>query len=395
MSDGLELNSVFAEIGIDSVLGEVSRQDSTFSNLVSFLQLDSERDFRYSNLIGVDFSESDLRGYDFRGADLRSSYGLNIIFDDTTNFDDADVSDSCFASFVRERQIFKRNPDALKIYDFLKTGDSLDVSSWIHSRHGGGRDMFSGLTEVDSETASILCRKLLFDDIDITKRTDLLYRLKNICETLVEMRELMLDMLARHIENISVVFKVISIVAKEFKSDFTVFQVMLSLSRDTREQVRKIAFIALSRGKFFNQYFEEIRSSFMAPVNKSIRVSLIRAAAQHLGREYLEAISHKGSRDETSFGETFDYEEMLDLDIIEGLALQIDQRNFRINERIEGKKKNPQKFPTKPNESTISRIVKRQEEVLVFAQVINLISEKQFPKQMLDAKARLFKGVTV
>ncbi len=297
MSDGLELNSVLVDMEIDSILEKLSNQESSFSNLVRVLKLDSVHDFRYSKLSGVDFSQSDLRGYDFRGADLQDSFGLNVVFDDTTNFDGADVSGSCFASFVREREILRRNPSALRIYDFLRNGDALDVSSWIHSRHGGGRDTFSGLEKVDSETASILCRKLLFDDIDITKRTDLLYRLKYICGSSFEVRELLLDVLARHIDNISVVYKVLSLAAKEFRGDFTVFQVMLGLSQDTREQVRKIAFIALSRGKFFNQYFDEIYSSFMAPVNKDIRVGLIRVAAQNLGRSHLEVINSYGSKD--------------------------------------------------------------------------------------------------
>lgn len=390
-NDSLNLNDILSEIEIDKTIEKINLDETTFGNLVEVLDLCKDSDFKFSNLAGVDFSNSDLRGFNFYGADLRASFGLNVIFDATTNFEGADVTDSCFASFVRESEIFKKNPSAIRFYDVLRNGDALEVSGWIHSRYGGAKDSFSGLTKIDAETASIICRKLLFDDIDITKRTDLLYRLKNICGSPVEMRELMLDVLARHLDNHSIVYKIISIVAKEFRGDFTVFQSLLGLTRDSQAQIRKIAFISLTKGKYFYHCFDEIRKSFMRSENRSIRVDLIKRSAYMLGRSHLEVINRNASRDEMNVDETFDYEQMLDLDIVEALALVIDQRNHKNKERLEGGKKPPSKSPTEASQSTISDVISRQEEILANAQLINLFFERQYPGQALEAKARLSK----
>ena len=391
MNDSLNLNEILSEIEINRTIEKIKSDEVAFGNLVEVLSLTKETDFMFSNLAGVDFSNADLRGFNFYGADLRASFGVNVIFDITTNFEGADVSDSCFASFVREAEVFKKNPGAIRFYDSLRNGDALEVSSWIHSRYGGASDSSFGLAKIDAETASIICRKLLFDDIDITKRTDLLYRLKNICGSPLEMRELMLDVLARHLDNYAIVYKLVSIVAKEFRGDFTVFQAILALTRDSQAQIRKIAFFALTKGKYFYSCFDEIRESLMRDENRSIRVELIRRSAFMLGRPYLEVINKSASRDEMSLGETFDYEQMLNLDAIEELALIIDQRSHKNKERSGGRKNSPSEAPIEASQSTIYSVINRQEEVLANAQLINLFFEKQYPRQALQAKARLIK----
>lgn len=388
-SESLNLNDILLEIEIDKTIERMSLNEAAFGSLVEVLDLNKDSDFKFGNLVGVDFSNSDLRGFNFYGADLRASFGLNVVFDATTNFEGADVTDSCFASFVREAEMFKKNPSAIRFYDVLRNGDALEVSSWIHSRYGGANDSFSSLTKIDAETASVICRKLLFDDIDITKRTDLLYRLKNICGSPTEMRELMLDVLARHLDNYSIVYKIISIVAKEFRGDFTVFQAILGLTWDSQAQIRKVAFMSLTKGRYFYQCFDEIRKSFMRHENKSIRVDLIRKSAYMLGRSHLEVINRSASRDEMDLDETFDYDQMLDLDIVEALALEIDRRNYINKERLEVKAKMPAKSPTEASQSTIYNVISRQEEILANAQLINLFFERQYPGQSLEAKARL------
>ena len=62
------LSPSFGETSVLSLLEE--RQPLMFSDWVSRLHLDPEKDFRHSNLSGVDFGEVDLRDYDLTGANL-------------------------------------------------------------------------------------------------------------------------------------------------------------------------------------------------------------------------------------------------------------------------------------------------------------------------------------
>ncbi|MBL6426702.1 MAG: pentapeptide repeat-containing protein [Maritimibacter sp.] len=54
--------------------------------------LDPAKDFRHTNLRGLNFCGADLRGYDFTGADLRdTAVSLSTLIDETTILQDADI----------------------------------------------------------------------------------------------------------------------------------------------------------------------------------------------------------------------------------------------------------------------------------------------------------------
>jgi uncharacterized protein YjbI with pentapeptide repeats len=59
----------------------------------------------------VDFSVSDLSPYDFTGANLHGVTGVDVKWDSTTNFHEADVSNSVFAYPLAKQKVFSESPD--------------------------------------------------------------------------------------------------------------------------------------------------------------------------------------------------------------------------------------------------------------------------------------------
>ncbi len=84
--------------GIVEVFDAVLESSSdNFVHLAELAGLRKDKDFRYENLRGVDFSDCDLRGFDFTGSCLEVAFGNeNTIWDATTILTDADVDGSLF-----------------------------------------------------------------------------------------------------------------------------------------------------------------------------------------------------------------------------------------------------------------------------------------------------------
>jgi len=71
-------------------------ETDNFVELGAMVGLDPSKDYRFSDLRGVDFSNCDLRDFDFTGADLTNSTGTATIWDETTILKDADIEGSIF-----------------------------------------------------------------------------------------------------------------------------------------------------------------------------------------------------------------------------------------------------------------------------------------------------------
>jgi len=83
--------------------------DRNFIAQARFLGLDLKRDFRHSDLSGVDFTDCDLRGYDFSGSDLRGATGVDVKWDGSTVLANAQIDDSLFEYEVTKRRFFEAN----------------------------------------------------------------------------------------------------------------------------------------------------------------------------------------------------------------------------------------------------------------------------------------------
>jgi len=360
-----------------------------FGHLVRLLRLDKSQDFIFSNLREVDFSNADLRGFNFTGADLRDSYGIDVLIDDTTILEDADVQGSCFATHKRERELFLNRREAGAMYEALRVGDPYEVSNWIHQRFTNGSDRHPVLRRADDETAAILCQKLLTDEIDLTKRVDLFHHLRGIARSPGGLRELLLNVLACHASNTVVVQKFITIAGSMYSSDRFVGQALLALTKAQNEHVREAAFVTLSRTGFFHANFAQLRLSFMADDNQEIRIRILMASAISLGRGNMAALNLNASLSNVPLEDVLDFEELLD----EGLATQI-ATIMRTRERENVQRLKGEKF-TRPNEDgpisakDIKAIIRRQEEVLCVAPVFKLFFAADKPERYRETLARL------
>ncbi|MDD7973892.1 pentapeptide repeat-containing protein [Roseinatronobacter alkalisoli] len=360
-----------------------------FCDLVKLLRLDPSQDFVFSNLREVDFSNADLRGFDFTGADLRDCYGTDVIFDDTTILEMADVQGSCFATYRRERLLFLSKRGASIMYEALRVGDPYEVSNWIHSRLADGLDRHPILRKADDETVTILCQKLLTDEIDLTKRADLFYNLRGITRSPESLRELLLDVLARHVRNTPVMQKFIFIAGSMYGGDQLVGQALLTLTKAQNEQVRETAFLTLSRTSFFLSNFAQLRSSFMNDANRNIRQRLLMTSALSLDRRSLSVINLNASLSDVSINNILDYNELL----VEGLAAQIattlKQRAYENERRIKGENPSDSSRRGAISVKDATMVIARQEEVLCATPVIKLFFATDQPERYKKALARL------
>lgn len=374
---------------LPNVFEAVASTTGDFGHLVTLLRLDRSQDFVFSNMREVDFSNADLRGFNFTGADLRDSYGTDVIFDDTTILDGADVQGSCFATFKRERLLFLNKPDASTMYEALRAGDPYEVSSWIHSRFTDGLDRHPVLRKADDETAAILCQKLLTDEIDLTKRADLFYHLRGITRSPNSLRELLLDVLARHLHNIPVMQKFITIAGGMYSGDQFVGQALLTLTKAQNEQVRETAFVTLSRTSFFGSNFVQLRSSFMNDANREIRQRLLMASAISLDRRSLSVINLNALLSDVPLADILDYRELLD----EGLAAQIAtttrKRAHENERRLKGETLLGSSMKGAISVQDVTMVIRRQEEVLCATPVIKLFFASDQPERFQKAIDRL------
>ncbi|WGT48901.1 pentapeptide repeat-containing protein [Thioclava nitratireducens] len=360
-----------------------------FADLVTTLDLDKSSDFISSNLREVDFSYADLRNFNFTGADLTGSYGVQILIDDTTILKNADVRDSCFATYKRERDLFTKNNRARLAYDALKFGDTYEVSSWVHTRLSDESFKNPLLKDISRDAAIILCQKLLTDEIDLTKRTDLFLNLDNIVRSNSEVRELLLGIMARQIENLPVMRKFIKIAARRYSQDPLIGRALNLLSKAENKNLRETLFTNISGTRFFYQNFPTLRSEFLREENLLIRQQILKSAALSLSRSHLSAINMDASLSDVFTSDILDVGDLLDEDIATEIASKISLRDLENARRYD----DIRHWREAPAPKTISRdvntVIRLQEEVMAKADIVRHVFAYEHPTEAEAALERL------
>ncbi len=95
-------------------------ESTNFCDQIAFLKIDPTRELRHADLSFADFSGSDLSGFDFTGANLHGVTGVDVRWDNTTNFQDADVSNSVFAYSLAKQKFFSEHPEHAERVERLK-----------------------------------------------------------------------------------------------------------------------------------------------------------------------------------------------------------------------------------------------------------------------------------
>lgn len=373
MKNDLLTSDVIPEKELRAAVDAVSNCSSHFVELTRTLGLDKKNDFRHSNLRQVDFSYSDIRGFDFSGADLRFAHGVDVTLDETTILTGADMSGSFLAKLARERDTMANVPKANRFYEMLRHSDTAVVSKWLEARYLEGQDTHKVFREMTPEVASTLCQRLLTDDIELSKRMTMFYFLKKFAGTIDELREIVLEILALHIEKESVIRSFIKVSGELLITDPIVSKSVLGLCLDKRENIREAAFTALAESKFFQRNIDELESTFFSDANSHLRKKLLRSAAFKLGLNHILSINYFGKGRELEIEEVTDYSELLIPECIEQVVKS--QRHRR-------------EYPS------VRRVMELQQEVILTTPVISSFF-KERNKSLAEATLqRIAKGLS-
>lgn len=303
--------------------------------------------------------------------------------------------------YQRERDLFINNRDASVMYSALKNGDPVAISGWIHARFGKTSERHPILMKADDDTASLLCQKLLKDDIDLTKRSDLFYHLRNITRDKNGLRDLILNIFAYHIHNTSVMNKFITIAGSLYISDPVVRKAIFLLTDSENSKIRESAFLALARTKFFIRHIHELRKSFMMDSNRDFRKRLLMASATFLGRAHLSAINLSGSMGDVPLAEVLDTHEMLNADLADQIVSQMKKREKALEAEMIARDEldsNNKSIVRNINARAIKlnavihnakSIIEKQEEVMSHAAVIRLFFWSEHPERAQAAANRI------
>jgi hypothetical protein len=365
MKVDLTIDDIFPDAALRAALKQILSGDDDFASIANNLNLDKSADFRNSNLSRVDFSYADLRGFDFTGSDLRRSYGLDIEVDETTTFDRCDLAGSIFEKYVGERTFFESTPDASRLYHLLKSGDTYEVSDWIASRSGhlGGAQ----LKGLDEKSASILCQKLIVDEVDLTKRTTLFYNLRRFTNSEDDMRRVVADFVAFHLNDSSVIRAFIKVAANILSKDEFVAKTLLMLCGHRDERVREAAFGAISTTGLFIRNFRSIYQLFLLDKNTAIRKSYLLETASQLSKDHVLSINTEGKSSEIEASSVLDFGDLL-----------THESNFLV--RASQSKR--------ASQQSSREIMERQQEVLAVAPVFSKILKVQNVNWMDAAQSR-------
>jgi len=359
------LSEVFPDAKMRQALQHIVSSVSDFATTAKNAGLDPSYDFQNSNLTKVDFSYSDLRGFNFSGSDLSYSYGIDILLDDTTTFTGASLLASPFKTVEDERLLFSSSTKIPKIYAMLKSGDPYDVSNWIASRSGSlGKNHLKNL---DDSQAAILCRKLVTDNIDLTKRTTLFYHIKDFASSEQEVRSVVADFLAFHLDNPAVVRGFIRVAGDLLSQHPFVAKTILMLCEHRDPSIREIAFNAICSTSVFHKHFGKIREAYFRPENTDLRKREIFEVAWKMGRSHVLAINTEGRHDDISPDNILDYEDI----VLEAKVRQVQASQARRNRW-----------------QNDTEIVHRQQEVLVSCPLLGKILERRGVNWLDRAKLR-------
>ncbi|MHA6643714.1 pentapeptide repeat-containing protein [Mesorhizobium sp. A623] len=130
MKDSLYLSNILSEPAVSGIEALAGARAATFQQLVKLAGLDPARDFQNADLRNIDLTDSDLRGFNFSGADLRGAIGIRVQWDDTTIFDNAELSVSIFAAKIRLKVFFDTDERANTLLTSISRQSWSDKILW-------------------------------------------------------------------------------------------------------------------------------------------------------------------------------------------------------------------------------------------------------------------------
>ncbi len=260
-------------------LSFVNFPNCNFSDQVAFLGLNPKTDFQNSDLTHIDFSNSDICGYNFTGSDLRGAVGINVRWDDTTIFDQADTAGSLFSYSLSQKTLLADNPQvADKIKRIAKehwTRAILDV-----------RDILA-----ENNTLAVQTAQAVFDlSADYVVKSNILYFMRLSSGRPNEHRDFILNALARHSEDPSIIVSSLRVLTALYRNDRDAQNIFLSALEHPNEKVRLTALSGLLSTAGGKSRSEQFLDQVIALNDSSLRRRFVYTVAKSAGKKYLGAV---------------------------------------------------------------------------------------------------------
>lgn len=251
----------------ESTIGAVSAvlecASDSFSEIVSVANLDKKRDFQHVNLTGIDFSNSDLRGFNFTGSNLSNSYGVNVLYDESTILDGAIVSNSILHQESERRAYFAQNPEHLQLYVRLRDDYWASGALWIGQNLKRSSKNF--------ETASQIAKFLYPNVHDQTYKNQILYGINSIFDYNEEYKTFLVTQLSLPGNSNRTIRALVDILGRAFGRDSLVREMLLLYSDHPLAEVRRVCIPAVMSRRFFFANAERIIRNVMSEPDKICR----------------------------------------------------------------------------------------------------------------------------
>ena len=234
------------------------------------LGLDPYRDFRYSDLVGCDFTECDIRGFDSTGADLSYSFGLGIIWDETTKIDPLQVEGSFLATEVDLRRQQKANPQWETEYQRIsKEDDSLSLD-YV-------KTMFGRSADHAREKAFFMLRRMYFGAKNPVIRNNMLYCASAYAKGSEETRDFLKYLIANPLTSQMSFRSAVRVLSETFYDDKSTNAIFTACLSSADDQVRLAALKGLIRGPEFPENSAQLCQKLARDNNIEIRKTLLKA----------------------------------------------------------------------------------------------------------------------
>ena len=242
------------------VIAKLESGTYSFAEMCSLLKLRKDRDFRHSDLSGIDFTKADLRGFDFTGADLRDSFGISAEWDNSTIFLGSNLTGSMFEYPLSRKKYFSRSTVEAEYLSLKRSDWAQQITSMYTLR----KDPTS------IEKTQQFCKRLFFETTDAVVRSDMLRIIEFAGMTKTDYIAYLLYICCSA-NDFRVVLSAARVLAHRFRNFHSVFRFLNVLRGHSSDHIRETAFEGIFHSVHFSETKPEIASVIGSETNALIR----------------------------------------------------------------------------------------------------------------------------
>lgn len=265
-------SDLVAPEAIDLAAQFLNYESTNFCDQIAFLKIDPTRELRHADLSLADFSGSDLSGLDFTGANLHGVTGIDVRWDSTTNFRDADVSNSVFAYPLAKQRFFSEYPEHAERVERLKNEHWANAILTVEA-------MLRADVKTRSGVALKIARAVFDETKSLTVRSEILLYMGLGTETKEEHKAFIYNALRNFSSEPSILRACLRALRSIYGNDKDAFNLMARYVQHPDEKVSQEAAV----GVLYSQHFSS--------ANDSVKDMLVSAGSALARRSYIGRIA--------------------------------------------------------------------------------------------------------